>query len=75
MISNNVTRASFDAIRKCIRRLNFLGPVNRAIEKLLTSSPAVRFARTKRNKLIPMSRVVNHLVNTLGGTWAAASQP
>jgi hypothetical protein len=74
MISNNVVRASFDAITKYVRQLNFLGPANRAIEKLVfanrTPTPA------KRKKIDEdVQAVVDFLVKLLGGTWAQASQP
>ena len=74
MISNNVARASFDAIRKYIRRLNFLGPVNRAIEKLFFARCTI-CPHKKKQIDTDVQAVVDHLVNTLGGTWAAVSQP
>ena len=74
MISNNVVRASFDAIRKYVRELNFLGPVNRAIEKLFFARR--KMAPHKRKKIDEdVQALVKHLVATLGGTWAIASQP
>ena len=73
MISNNVVRASFDAIVKYVRQLNFLGPVNRAIEKLLLKNR--KMAPYKRKAIDQdVQAVVEHLVDKLGSTWAVAKQ-
>ena len=73
MISLNVTRASFDSIKKYVRELNFLGPVNRAIEKVLFANRDDKPSQRK-NIQKDVQAVVDFLVDKLGGTWAETSR-
>eukprot|EP00966_Prymnesium_polylepis_P009466 218399-Prymnesium_polylepis.1 len=73
MISNNVVRPSFDAIKKYVRQLNFLSPVNRAIEKVFFSKRTIQPSKKKKIDE-DVQAVVDFLVELLGGTWAQASQ-
>ena len=74
MISTNVVRASFDSIKKFVRQLNFLSPVNRAIERVFFANRTMK--PCKRKKIDEdVQAVVDFLVGLLGGTWAQASQP
>jgi len=72
-ISMNVTRASFPAICRYVRQLNFLGPVTRSYEK------TVLLANRKRhpNEMVKIAEdvqaIVDHLSAKLGKTWQEAS--
>ena len=73
MISNNVTRPSFEKIRQYVYQLNFLGPVARA---------AARFLGTTRDQprgvksiAEDVAAIVDHLKDQLGSTWSEACIP
>ena len=73
-IRNNVIRASIERITRFVRRLNFTAHVSRHLERVL-------FPHRNRMtyKKVDISRdvalVKQHLIATLGGTWAAANAP
>lgn len=73
-IRNNVIRASIERITRFVRRLNFTAHVSRHLERVL-------FPHRNRMtyKKVDISRdvalVKQHLIATLGGTWAAANTP
>jgi hypothetical protein len=74
MISSNVVRASFEAIKKYVRQLNFLGPVNRAIDRLFLECRTVESSKKKKIDA-DVDAVFEYLKTITGSTWVVASQP
>ena len=72
MISNNLCRPSFDRICAYVSELNFLGPVNRAVQRLLTPN-SVKAGKMKKIRE-DVQAIVDHLKGKLGSTWQEASK-
>jgi hypothetical protein len=69
-----VVRASFEAIKKYVRQLNFLGPVNRAIDRRFLQRRIVEPSKKKKIDA-DVDEVFEFLKKTTGSTWVVASQP
>jgi hypothetical protein len=69
-----LARPSRERLTQYIRRLNFLGPVSRGLERLWKGR---RTSHANKMKSIEqdVQRVVEHLITKLGSTWAQASVP
>jgi len=72
-ISMNVTRASFPAICRYVRQLNFLGKVSRSYEKMVLLADRKRQPAQMKKFAADVQAVVDHLSATLGATWEEAS--
>eukprot|EP00965_Chrysotila_dentata_P044237 1470242-Pleurochrysis_carterae.AAC.1 len=66
-ISSNVTNALREA--KCVRELNFTGPVSRAAERELLANRVIQPRQLKKSK-DDVAAVVEYLKQTLGATWS-----
>ena len=73
-ISMNVVRPSHERIAKFMHELNFTGHVSRQLEKHLMAQRHRNPAK-KVKVDADVQMLVDHLVQTLGGTWAEAGAP
>ena len=70
MISNNLTRPSFEKIRQYVHQLNFLSPVARAAASFLGTTREK--PRAMKNIADDVNAIVEHLEYKLGSTWVEA---